>query len=707
MKIFVIGNDRSIFNENSHLLERAFEYSKIVDKYLVVVPHSKRTKINRENLFICGFGGVNKFFQIINLFIGSFKILKKEKFDVISVQDQYYLAFVTFLLSKFFRVGLEIQIHGFEKYFGIRKTLANFLISRANSIRVVSNRLKIEIVQKFRVSEDKITVAPIYTKVEGYEVECYKEKSDKFIFLTIGRLVKIKNIELQIKSIKNLISKYNNIELHIVGDGEERQNLKKLVKNLNLENCVKFFGYQETLEKFYNNSDAFLLTSNYEGWGLVIIEALKYKLPIIMTDVGCAGEVVVDNENALIIPANNQEALENAMSQIYENQELRQKFSNNSTAAIEKLKTKEQILDLYKKSWEVAKKKIRLLILTQKVDKNDWTLGFFHNWIIEFAKHCEKITVICLYKGEFDLSDNIKVLSLGKENKKSKIKYLYNFYKYVILERKNYDSVFVHMNPEYVVLGGILWSIMNKKIYLWYSHKSVNTYLKIANFFVRRIFTNSAQSCGLNSKKISIMKHGIDISIFKNINVTKNENLYKILYVGRISPIKNLELLIDSFYVLKHKFTQDNINLTIVGDIVYDSDGEYLSKIEEKINEYKLGDYIEFFGNCSIDNMSKIYNEHNLSINLSPTGGVDKTVLESILCGVPCIVFNKSFKEIFDGYNFFILNNLDSEELASKIYEAYKNDSLKNISELSDRVRRDYNLNNLVLNILDKINFYE
>jgi hypothetical protein len=58
---------------------------------------------------------------------------------------------------------------------------------------------------------------------------------------------------------------------------------------------------------------------------------------------------------------------------------------------------------------------MKLLIITQKVDINDPILGFFHRWIEEFAKHCEKITVICLYKGTYNLPNNVKVLSLGKE----------------------------------------------------------------------------------------------------------------------------------------------------------------------------------------------------------------------------------------------------------------------------------------------------
>src|SRR3989344_3937656 len=96
---------------------------------------------------------------------------------------------------------------------------------------------------------------------------------------------------------------------------------------------------------------------------------------------------------------------------------------------------------------------MKILIVTQKVDKNDPVLGFFHRWIEEFAKHYESLVVICLEKGEYHLPQNVKILSLGKEERISKVRYIVHFYKYIWQERKNYDAVFVHMNQEYIILG--------------------------------------------------------------------------------------------------------------------------------------------------------------------------------------------------------------------------------------------------------------
>ena len=89
---------------------------------------------------------------------------------------------------------------------------------------------------------------------------------------------------------------------------------------------------------------------------------------------------------------------------------------------------------------------MNLLILTQKVNKNDPILGFFHQWIEEFSNRFEKVTVICLQKGEYNLPSNVKVYSLGKESGKSKIKYVKNFFNLILGLNREYDSVFIHMN---------------------------------------------------------------------------------------------------------------------------------------------------------------------------------------------------------------------------------------------------------------------
>ena len=75
---------------------------------------------------------------------------------------------------------------------------------------------------------------------------------------------------------------------------------------------------------------------------------------------------------------------------------------------------------------------MKLLIITQKVDKNDQLLGFFVSWIEKLSKKFESVLVLCLEKGEYDLPTNVKVISLGKEINQPKVLWLFNFYRHNI-----------------------------------------------------------------------------------------------------------------------------------------------------------------------------------------------------------------------------------------------------------------------------------
>lgn len=123
--------------------------------------------------------------------------------------------------------------------------------------------------------------------------------------------------------------------------------------------------------------------------------------------------------------------------------------------------------------------------MTQVVDLEHPVLGFFHRWIIEFAKHCEHVHVICLQEGKHDLPANVSVHSLGKEMGKGRLVYLYRFYRLIWSLRREYDKVFVHMNQIYVILGAPVWKLLGKRVGLWYVHKQVSVSLRLAVFFCR------------------------------------------------------------------------------------------------------------------------------------------------------------------------------------------------------------------------------
>ncbi len=353
-------------------------------------------------------------------------------------------------------------------------------------------------------------------------------------------------------------------------------------------------------------------------------------------------------------------------------------------------------------------KKVKLLIITQKIDINDPILGFFVRWVEEFAKHFEFVTVICLEKGEFNLPPNVKVLSLGKEDSISRIKYITRFYSYIWKERKNYDKVFVHMNPIYIVLGGLFWKILYKKITLWYTHKQVDLKLRIAEKLSDIIFTAAKESFNIKSNKMCTMGHGIDIDRFKNIKKEEkendNDNVLEILHVGRVTKIKNIDTLVETAKILKDTWNK-KIHITFLGSVATKEDNEYLEKIKTMVSKYTLNSIVTFSGSVSNSDIMRYYNKSDITVNMTPTGGIDKVVLESMASGVPVLSSNEAFKTYFNEYsNVLIFKERDQVDLAQKIKHLFEGEDMKKISEfLVKKAQEKASVVSLIKNISDEI----
>lgn len=258
---------------------------------------------------------------------------------------------------------------------------------------------------------------------------------------------------------------------------------------------------------------------------------------------------------------------------------------------------------------------MKLLIITQKVDILDSNLGFFHHWIEEFAKTCESVEVVALGVGEYHLPPNVRVHSLGKEGGESKLKYLFRFYKYIFSLRNNYDAVFVHMNPEYAILGGIFWRLLGKRVSLWYLHKAVNLRLRLAEKFAHTIFSASNESFRLSSKKLRIVGHGIDVDLFSPSGTTRETNF--VITVGRMSASKRVAEIVETVELAKKRVP--DIKLEIIGTP------------DNIVQNKNLPDY---------------YRRASLFINLSTTGSLDKAVLEALACECPVLTTNEAFKSL-------------------------------------------------------------
>lgn len=312
---------------------------------------------------------------------------------------------------------------------------------------------------------------------------------------------------------------------------------------------------------------------------------------------------------------------------------------------------------------------MKLLICTQVVDKKHPVLGFFHRWIVEFAKHFEYVHVICLQEGEHTLPANVQIHSLGKEKGVSRLKYLIRLYRYIWRLRKDYDAVFVHMNQEYFLLAGALWSLLNKKMSLWRNHYSGNFLTDIACIFPDNIFYTSNSSYTRKFKKSFSMPIGIDTVFFKPIDSLRTQN---ILYVGRISESKRIQELLIGFRGFVKSPNYAGQRLRLVGSAITKEDKLYSKKLHSYTQKLHLP--VDFLGPVTWSELPKIYSAHALCINLSPPGMFDKVLGEALACGCRVLTTNADLKEPRAQVTFIEDSDLEEEVLSRDINRALKQD---------------------------------
>lgn len=375
MNIISIGLDAKTLDKESVVAIRNRAYGEIVDSYSIVVPAKETQVVALSNsAIVYGVGGSNKLVQLFGVFTTARRLIKEGKCDVITTQDTYYLGLIGVILSSLYHVGLEVQVLGIEKLNIVRKLLTQFVLKRAGSIRVLSPRLQTRLVQEFGVKEERMRQVPIYVDVStlGFNAESLslEQKQElevqtanfknayqgRFNIVSVNRLVPIKNISMQLSAIEKLCLEFPHILLHVVGDGPLEKQLTEEILKRGIQNNVILHGFKSgvTLNPFFTESDCFVLTSDFEGYGMVIIEASTAGLPIVMTDVGCAGEVIINEKSGIIVPAKNTEAFTSALRRIITDDVLRKKLSEEAKHAIAQLPSFDTVLEKYKASWSQA-----------------------------------------------------------------------------------------------------------------------------------------------------------------------------------------------------------------------------------------------------------------------------------------------------------------------------------------------------------------
>jgi glycosyltransferase involved in cell wall biosynthesis len=282
----------------------------------------------------------------------------------------------------------------------------------------------------------------------------------------------------------------------------------------------------------------------------------------------------------------------------------------------------------------------KILVITQKVDDGDDLLGFFTSWLAGLAGRFDRIDVIALGTGSFSLPDNVHVHSLGKERGVSKLVQLATMLKLLWRYSSGRSSIFAHMSPIFAVIAWPFAKVRGCRLVLWYLHRSNTLKLRIAEKLVDVIVTADAASLRLKSKRIISLGHGIDTARFRVARdwTVLDRRPLRILSVGRLSPIKDFRTLIRESALLRDSDT--DIEVRIVGRAIMPGDHAYEQELKEAVARSGVGDIVHFAGFVPHSSILNEYAWADIVVGCTPSGGIDKVLLEAMAAG--CIAMSSN-----------------------------------------------------------------
>ena len=357
--ILMISTDRKILEENNEARERMKDYGTIFDSLFILVVSKKHFWKGDGEVLI----SPNVTAAPTNFFRAWFISVPKDV-NVLTAQDPFENGLLGMFLSWRKNIPIQLQIHTdlFSPYFAeesvlncARVFIARMILPKANSIRVVSQRIKKSLIEKLNIPESKITVLPVFVDTEKIKsapivTDLHKKypKHEKIILMA-SRLTREKNIPLALEAMSEIVKKFPKTLLLIVGEGPERKNLELRITNSEIQNNVILEPWTNDLSSYYKTADLFLLTSNYEGYGRTVLEAMIVGCSVIMTDVGIAGEYLEGNISVLL--KHNPMELQETINRSIKNENKK----NKPRGELIETFSKKEYLELHKKNLDVCR----------------------------------------------------------------------------------------------------------------------------------------------------------------------------------------------------------------------------------------------------------------------------------------------------------------------------------------------------------------
>lgn len=314
------------------------------------------------------------------------------------------------------------------------------------------------------------------------------------------------------------------------------------------------------------------------------------------------------------------------------------------------------------------------------MDAGDPLLSHQSEAVEALSSKFNRITVITGKTGVFNNLPNVKVISTNWVNGKSLHNILRLFIRAIpVIIRGNYDSVFFHMTDLQCALLSPVVRLRNRKQYLWYAHTYKSKYLIFASLWVNRIITSTDGSCPIKTPKVLAIGQAIDENRFSLIPL-KNLKLNMLVHIGRFDKSKNIDKLIKSTENLRINYPE--IRLTIIGSPGNENSKNWSSQL---ISNHALDvedGWLNFKPAIARSEFSSVMAANGCFFH-AYIGSLDKTLIESTLCGVPVVTLNPEYLRIFNSWSKLESPTLEEEYICMRMMSD---------SDLGDEITRRRNI---------------
>lgn len=347
LHIVQIGSDTTVFRSDapSDTLTRQLDYGRELDRQL---PNSRMSLLifttdtaarpfERENVTFIPLLA-SRLQRLPRLYSHLSSLHRTQRIDVITTQTIHAEAWVSILFGKLHRVNVVGQIHydlcspeaqrdilGDGLYGRVKRALSLWTLHYMTAVRVVGRRI-----QKCLLDDglhQNVHVLPVPITMDTSKIR-HHQPAQMHRVLFVGRLVPAKNLGAWLQVAQQVAARDPKVTFEIVGHGVLRGELEAKTKRLGLDGRVHFSGAipYERLLPIYRSSKVFLLTSRYEGFGRVVVEAYLNSVPVVATQITGVEDIVEDGQTGFLHPPGDVTGMADSVLRLLHDDALRQQM---------------------------------------------------------------------------------------------------------------------------------------------------------------------------------------------------------------------------------------------------------------------------------------------------------------------------------------------------------------------------------------------